>query len=304
MDDDEGVSGPDVCDRLLTDIAELDIQLQSMGEVTGESMVQVRQLMEERVAHLRGLLQTKQKQAAVERTPFQRLRKNEWAVDKNNKRTEKAKTKLDEANATLRLAEQAAAEATENLQRAEAQGVELRSQGKELVRLLAEHAEVDPPTKAASIFANAGPPSPFVPSVPADQEFGVCPTTASDLAVYMRKLEEGWATTMAEMAEGTADIGSSMETFTALQGKLHRIKALSLVARVKINAIANSNGPKGPYLPAGTDGEEEFPDFDDEEDATYGPRGTTTARSATDTLAAVASVDSAGPPFGALPQRV
>ena len=213
---------------------------------------------------------------------------------------------MDEANTALRVAEQNAAEANEALQRAEAQGVDLRSQAKDLVRLLAEQAQIGTP-QSASIFTTAAPtaPSPFVPDS-MEGEFGVCPVAASDLAIYMRKLEEGWATTMAELAEGTSDISSSMETFTTLQSRLHRIKALSLVARVKHNAIANSNGPKGPYLPAdSSDHGDEFPDFDeDEEDATYGPRGTTASRATTDTPAATPSVETAGTPFGVIPQSV
>ena len=182
----------------------------------------------------------------------------------------------------------------------------MRQQSIDLRKLLAAEADGQSAAAPASIFAEVGAPP--APSAGLDEgEFGPCPTSASDIAIFMRGLEEAWATTMAEMAEGTADIGTFMETFTTLQQQLHRIKALSLVARVKLTSVSNSNGPKGPYLAAVT-GEDasgdEFPDFDEELEPSYGPKGTTTARGATDTLVVAGAVDTAGTPFGVMPQSV
>ena len=82
---------------------------------------------------------------------------------------------------------------------------------------------------------------------------------------------------------------------------------MALVARVKQSAITKGDGPKGPYLaPAAAEecDNEEFPDFDDDAELSYGPRGTTLARAATDSPAAAVGLDGASGPFGAMPQSV
>ena len=205
---------------------------------------------------------------------------------------------MDEANAALRVAEEGAAEATAALQAAEEQGARLRTEAVVLRKQLA--AQDEPPPRPASIFA-AATATDAPPPLGAGTGGGTCglapvPNSQGELTQFINELEAEWATIMAKMVE--QDMGTTMESFAGYQSKLHQIAARKKVAEVKLKSLAAATAPKGPYLPVGDgDSADDLPPSDDE-DAPYGPKGTT--RCSTDTFSQ-ADIDLNGTPFGTLP---
>ena len=100
------------------------MQLAAIGDPAGSSMQQVKSLMLERILQLKEQAQNElaAQKAEKERSPFDKLQRNKWALQKCDKRHARASERLDEANAALRAAEEGAAEATAALQAAHEQG--------------------------------------------------------------------------------------------------------------------------------------------------------------------------------------
>ena len=117
-------------ESLRLDIEELELQLSAIGDPSGASMLQVKSLMQERAQQLKLQLQEvlAQQKAEKERSPFDKLQRNKWALQKCDKRHVRAAERLEEANKALREAEENAAEATAALQAAKAQGDRLREE--------------------------------------------------------------------------------------------------------------------------------------------------------------------------------